>query len=477
MAGQGPTSGLLDQVFGSDALKAALALVTVLTTIVKYIKEAGQRRARAASVSERYRLSDLPFWIVVRIPAILHQAIAIGALVVAVIEIAFLTDVYAAEGNVLLALPAVLSTPIEFISSYFVPLFIVAFAFYIAFELRALEFTVAFFTGLFPSWRETLGWSNAQWQIKSNDSERRILVPSGPNIDSAASRIIDEICSEKRNNSLALKPIGLDEDVAANILFFGHVFEAYGSAHGERYGAWTAFYEALADISKADDAPFTPATILAWPEKSSYHSVLLRANDLLDEDLQISNSAGLETAIETALSELRGKWKGDARNFATGMFGTDYDRVLSAAAAFLDTDGMRRQFAKLFILWNLKPGATRPSFFRVPFNANMFIRYLDDGVIRSEGDSFRYQTGPVQICFELVQREILSKVLALVDQSKDAKRAAFREKEKASITSRDIDWIWWIHYLADTQAYRDAREHQSTSWKVVPGEEITRIKD
>ncbi|TIV57051.1 hypothetical protein [Mesorhizobium sp.] len=467
---------LLEQIFGSNALKAGLAAVTVFATLAKYIKESGQRRREASAISRRFQLEgSIPFLVIVRFPAIIHQIVAITTLILSILEIGFLADQYANQGRILSIMPPPVDTISSFIASWFVGLIMLAGAFYLFFELRTLESFLAWFVGLVPSSRQTLGWANAKWQITSDKDDRRILAPSKGEIEAAASRLIGEIVASSANTSLALRPAGLDNETAANILYFGHVFEAYRSAQGDRYSAWTDFYAALGQVALEPHRPFSAKSLKAWPQTKSFLSVMLEANEKLAADVQIPNDTGLEVAIEGALATLRRRWKSDARNISRGILGyPSYDIALQNSQYFVRATGMRRQFAKLFILWGLEPGAKRPAIFRIPFNGKMLIRYLDDEVLRAQGDHFDLESEPVEICFETVQREVVEHAFDLLTRTKDPTRSEWRAQEKARTEVHNIDWKWWIFYRVDTQAYYDARNHNSPGWKIEANREVVR---
>jgi hypothetical protein len=353
----------------------------------------------------------------------------------------------------------------------FVAFFFAAVFCYVLFEFRVLESFLAWLFGLVPRWRNTLEWANAQWQITGNADERRVLAPSDTDIEHAASGLIDSLAKAQRNKSLALRPASLSDDNAANVLYFGHVIEQY-LATNRRSLPWTEFYEALAQVAESKEAPLSPEGIKEFDARGSYLAELRKANRHLQVPDQIPNDAGLEAAVAQALRTLRDRFQSDARNLARGFLRTTYTRVLRRSVFFLTSEGMRRQFAKLFILWNALPGASHPELFQIPFNAAMFMRYADGGVIRTEGARFDYTTGPVEICFDAIQKRILSRVLSLLESTNDAARVNWRDSEKRDIQSRRLDWNWWVYYRADQQAYHDARGYESENWKVEASKEI-----
>jgi hypothetical protein len=467
-------SDAIDAIFGNPILKGAMAGLGAVAAITRYIKESNERWARSSIIANRYELRGPIFFSIARFPYALHMTVAIGILVIAFLEVCVLVDQYTLNRAVVSSLPTRVQGFFNAFSLYFVPLVLAALFFWLLFELRLIERFLAWLIGLVPGWRNTLGWANAQWQISGTEDERRVLAPSRPQVDAMASRLIDEITKEQRNESLALRPATLSEDSAANVLYFGHVIEQYLSATG---GArpWTKFYEALAAVAETQAAPFSPEGFEEVTSSASFFPVILGANAYLTDYREyIPNDATLEEAVETARELLRDRYQSDARKMASGFLHTTYARVLGASASFLSRESMRRQFAKLFILWNITPSATRPKIFRIPFSSRMFMQYLDANVLLREGDHFNTTSAPVQICFEATQKQILSRVLALLTETKDAARSQWREREKADIKSRHIDWQWWVYYRADQQSYHDARDYESKNWKVEGSEIVSK---
>lgn len=456
---------ILSTIFDNPVVKGALAGVTVVAAIVKYIKEAGERHRRAATIAKRYGFTGIQFWIIDRFPHALHLLIAWAILVAAFVEASVIGDQYLFGSAFLKALPWWGQAPINFLSASFVGLFLVALLFYLMFELRIIERGFGFFVGLVPAWRQTLEWANAEWQIDTSSGDAPALAPAAAALEQWANALIDELTSSQRSPSLALRPANLSQDSAANILYFGHVVEEYCSEKLSRYFAWTAFYQALGEVAERRPAPFLPDSIQAFSTQNSFFSVLLLANDHLDAANQIPNEAGLESAVEKAFRNLQSRWDGDARNMSKGVFGTDYGRVLRSSAFFLEIEGMRRQYAKLFIIWAIKPDATHPDVFRIPLNTGIFVKYIDRGIILVQGERFDLTSERVSICFEAIQRKIVKRVFDLLMETKDAPRTAWRQTECTDVTSRKLNWTWWVYYRVDTQAYASSRGYNSTSWR------------
>lgn len=470
MATQGQQIDLLDAIFGNPAVKGALALLTAGAAIVRYVKESGERLSQARAIRGRYGFRGPVFWLISCFPYLMHRLVAIVMLVASIAEVGVLADQYFFNRGLVTLVPF-LRPALDFLSQNFVFMFLAAFCFYILFELRAIEQLLAWSIGLVPRFRNSIEWANACWQIKTNADERKVLAASDSDVAKAASDLIDNFAKAERNKNLALRPHSLGEDNAANVLYFGHIIEQY-LASTRRSLPWTKFYEALARVAETNEAPLSPEGVSEFGSGRSFLAELRKANAHLEAPDKIPNDTELEHAVEQALGILRSRYQSDARNVARGVFHATYFRILRECSSFLASEGMRRQFAKLFILWNIVPGSSHPEIFQIPFNAKMFTRYADMGVIRFEGARFDYTTEAVQICFDAIQKRILSRVLSLVQSTRDPARVAWRDQERVDVQSRGIDWNWWIYYRADQQAYHDARGHTSENWKIEANQEI-----
>jgi len=451
-----------------------LAAITAIGAILKYLKGANDRARHAAIIARRYRFGILCAAIA-RYPYRFHLAIAFVSLATALLEAMILLDQNLLAGALSKSFPGWLNSLVKFISTYFVGLFVVAAVLYLAFELRAIERLIGWLAGRIPAWRQTVEWPNAIWEIESDDNDRPSLAESKDSAENYANVIINQLTTQPRSPNLALRPTNLSDDSAGNVLYFGHVIEEYCSEKLNRFFPWTAFYQALADVAADVAAPFAPATIVARPLNDGFFAVLLSANAHLQPQCQIPNEAGLEAAVDEAFRRLVSRWTGDARRIAAGLIGTDYGRVLKRAKHFLEIEGMRRQFAKLFILWMIKPGATHPAVFRIPFSSGIFLRYIDTGIMLTEGPRFDTESEAVSLCFEAVQRDIVQRVRELLEKTNDAARVTWREAERQDAAARKLDWTWWVYYRSDTQTYADSRSYSAGKWKR-QGKEIVAAK-
>jgi hypothetical protein len=438
-------------------LKIVLTVTLILTTLSSYINGARKNLATANTLKRRYGFGGR-FWRILGLPSLIHLIVASGALIVSLLEALLLAQQHVMGGSYPTWVSPAVANVLDGISAFFWLIFLVVSLLYIAFKLNWLESLAGLLSGASANARESLDWINAKWQQRRDPAERNIIAPSGAAIKRAADRLVMEVTQRARSNSLAIRPRGLSDANAPNVLYFGHVIEEYDVRI-----PWTPFYEALAALAETKDAPLSPESIRNFVGGNGFFSVLLRANDQLPSESRIPNTPGLEQAVEKAFATLRTEFHSDALGFAVGKQ-TDYDNVLKSSAKFLSKDGMRRQFAKLFILWNLKRSATHPPAFKVPFSDRIFMKHADEGIIRTRGARFDTGSTEVQNCFEDIQGLLIRKVASLIEATKDAERVKWRAAERKDIVARNLDWTWWLLYRADVQTYHDASGYASANW-------------
>ena len=85
----------------------------------------------------------------------------------------------------------------------------------------------------------------------------------------------------------------------------------------------------------------------------------------------------------------------------------------------MDSLPMRRQFAKLFIIWGIKENATYPEIFEIPFSRGMFIMLADDGVIILPQDRINLANDRVSICFEYIEKHIIKSAIKYINETND----------------------------------------------------------
>src|SRR5262245_34396379 len=155
-------ANILEAIFDSPFAKGAVAALTAGGTILAYVKRASERERRAKAVATRYRFGTL-FAVVAWLPFVLHLLIAYLLLIAALLGTSYLL----AQGlfGAAVVLPEWANVIINFFSLYIVPIFLLAAALFLLFELRVIERLLAYIAGLVPRWRQSLDWPNAMWQI------------------------------------------------------------------------------------------------------------------------------------------------------------------------------------------------------------------------------------------------------------------------------------------------------------------------
>jgi hypothetical protein len=333
---------------------------------------------------------------------------------------------------------------------------------------QVIERTAVFLLGGIRGCRESIGWANANWHVPDDTTQPApVLAPSEDGLNQMADQVINGLVGEKPNPNLALRPASLDNAVAANILYFGHVIEA--NAGGKRF-PWTPFYEALAEVSRSPDHPFNPDSLARFDRASAsfLDDVLMRMNDHLGNGCpKLESLPGLEEHIKNALGVLQESFDSDARNTARGWVRKSYNAILDNAEAFLEHEEMRRQFAKLMAIWQVVDRLHRPDAFKVPFSGGIFLMYLNSEVLLTDSERFSRDDLGVQLCFEETQRRLMQKVRSLLDGSHEQTRKNWREEQEEFVKARGIDWQWWMFYRSDQHTYHLGRDYEQKPWKAV----------
>ena len=468
-------SNILADTLSSPTGRAVLALLTVGAALVRYVKGVNGRLGRSREISENYALTSWRYKAVAIWPYYLHWIVAYGIFVVATAQFAILSDTFLFASRYQNGMPLWAQDWVAWLNGVTVLAFLVAIAMWILFELRAIEYGAAKVTGLFDGVRSSFDWTVASWQLRREEA-RRVLAPSSANVTRFADIVINGIVTAPPNRRLALRPNNLSDCDAANILFFGHVIEHNLSHILKTALDWTDIFQALAKVNEDEGAPFSPQALAQIGSDQDFKSIVLKLNDHLASGVEgVPDNASLEAFLSSALDALKSEYDCDARNMATkGNQSTSYDNVLLQYRGLFEEHelGMARQFAKLFILWNVLPNATRPKVFHSAFNSNMFVQYLDEEVLRHEGDSFRLKDDLVLTCFYEANRLVLLETKRLLEASNDSVRKKWRQEQEAEISKRGVDWDWWIYYRTDQHIYSLGRTHDSPVWESVAGEEI-----
>jgi hypothetical protein len=356
---------------------------------------------------------------------------------------------------------------LDFVESYYwiiIAAFLIAYLLYL---INALDLLICYVIGLIPAARNTIAWANASWFIQDTTKTVPIFSVQQMQLKRLANDVIDTLVNSPRSDYLALRPQTLMPEAAGNVLLFGHVIEEYCSSVKRKSFKWAKFYDALSKAAVSSKSAFLPAEILKHNDSNHLFSAILGCNTSLPVEEQIPNDTGLEEAVRSAFVVLRNKWRGDATTLNRGLFGTDYSRVLANAKTILRQTEMQRQFAKLYILWSIKPDATKPDVFEVPFSRSMLVRFIDEGAVNVSSDRLLINDERLYIVFSCLDKKLIQTTRSLIEGTRDGIWSKWRQQERMDISSRNIDWSWWINYRIDTQLYAESRGHTSKSWKIL----------
>jgi hypothetical protein len=325
--------------------------------------------------------------------------------------------------------------------------------------------------GAFRDVRKTADWANADWHIREDGPQAAILASSQAGLTKIANTIVTDLIKQQPNDSLALRPRDFDNADAANILYFGHVIEEHTTAVGGPRFPWTTFYEAMGRVATAGGTrPFSPGALSAFDRasRSFLSDVLMKMNDHVALDFpKLVNDVTLEQRVSEALGILQDSFRSDARNVARGWGGSSYRALLNGSRSVFQLEEIRRQFAKLMMLWNVVDNLKRPDAFEVPFSGGIFLLYLNNEVLLTESEKFERKDPGVQTCFERAQHRLMRTVFDLIESSADSERVAWCKAEKAAIAMCGADWKTWVFYRADQHSYHLGRAAEKKPWKEV----------
>ena len=439
--------------------KDLTALIPLLAGIFTYFKTSHERLKRARRLAKAYGFGTIysaaniwPHWIYI-----------IATLLVMLSSVAY----FAVRFFNTVALPYV-GALLQWISANYYAVFLLWLLCVVLAFFQAIERLVLRVTGLFRGTRETVDWANANWHIREDSAQAPVLAPSQMGLTKISQKIVEDLIDEAPNTSLALRPPNLDNVDAANVLYFGHVIEEYAMDRGGPRFLWTPFYEALGDVAMSADRPFSSKALAGFDgtKQSFLNDVLLKMNYYIPlGHPELPNDATLEQRVSEALRLLQQQYRSDARSIAWGWVRFSYGAVLTNSRAILKHEGMRRQLAKLVMLWNVVDRLHRPKVFKVPLSGGIFLLYLNDEVLLTESDKFERNDPGVETCFECTQQRLMQTVLTLIDSSVDFRRKAWREAERQKIATRGADWKTWVLYRADQHSYHLGREAEQKPWK------------
>jgi hypothetical protein len=336
--------------------------------------------------------------------------------------------------------------------------------------------------GRIPAMRETIGFANASWHNELEAEAPALAI--GNTARAFVDEVVQDLAVSPPNENLALRPPNVSDAEAANILYFGHVVEAYQlhvPSNGPRTG-WTAFYEVMGLIANDADRPFSPEFIRNFDidRESFFYKVLKRfdayagyAHPRMRKAVTaLPNAQQLEEAIDKAFRHLKEIRKADARNIGKGWWWFSYDAALRNIGDVLQPEELRRQFAKLALVWHIWSSYRRPSTFRIPFSRGIVILFLEKNFFVTDADEFSTADPRFQTCMEQGVRELLQIAYQAIEQTHNDNVVKWRDAEQLKARQLGIDWSWYLFYRVDQHVYHLGRTHERTEWNYRGGTSI-----
>jgi hypothetical protein len=322
---------------------------------------------------------------------------------------------------------------------------------------------------LVPAWRDRVGFTNATWHIHQGEKapaialarEKQRRIPGD---------IANSLVTSTDNANLALRPTGLTDVEAGNVLFFGHVIECAMTQNNVRWSGdiWTAFYQALGAVAKLKDHPFAADAITAFSGESFYQQVVMRMDQHRPENLPaIPQDYEIPSRVDAAQHYLASHLEGDARALGRYAFGYSYNSFLrrSRLVPQLALEEIRRQFAKLAIMWRISPKARHPKDFKIPFSRSMAIYLLDQSWIRTDAQRLAVDDIYFLNAFDVAESSLVSVAADIIDNANDAPTKFWREAKIREASKLNLDWDWYLRYRIDQHVYHLARNAVSAIWR------------
>lgn len=347
--------------------------------------------------------------------------------------------------------------------------------FAIAAYFNLLSRLFAELTRLAPSSRRTIGWANAGAHLRLGNDAPAIAL--GANGDAVADDVLTVLASSPRNKDMALRPEGLSDEEAANILYFGHVIELHFTRNRpDNRTGWTAFYEILAALANAPDRPFSAASIASYAGRSFFFDVVKRFDKQIPKDengvaagVPLPDDIRLETMVDDAFEALQTKFGGDARNVGKGLLGYSYRRALARIGAVVDDDALRLQFGKLAIVWGIWGAYPGPKAFRIPFSSGIALYFLEKEYLITDAENFRTDDALFRGAVEEAEQKLLEKAYQAVTETNNPAVAAWRDEERSRAEKVGADWRWFVLYRVDQQLYSLSRGFDAKGWRFQEG--------
>jgi hypothetical protein len=326
---------------------------------------------------------------------------------------------------------------------------------------------------------------NANWPafralVDLNDEAKPLLVKKAVATTFADSLVT--LLQEKGTNSDRAvapgRPVTLDTETfgsrLGNSLLAACVIEqAHYDLNMERR-PWSPFYEAVGHLATHSEI-FSVKSVLEGHRSNSYWENLFKQlNDRLKVggQAQVHPTAVLTDRLKSTFAVLASDYKGNAAIIMDGRPWTNgrlLNTVYKKLAAFpgLEEEGIRAQFAKLAIVWNVWRDVPL-SAFPFPFSRQVAAVLLDRGVIVAPRDVAELAFDDPrdrQVEFAAV-KTVIHEAIRLVEKTQ-ADHKSWLPGPSVGTTGDHLKW--WIAYELDFRLWAYARQLHSNNelsrWK------------
>jgi hypothetical protein len=440
----------------------AVAILPLIEGIFTQLKSIKKRRDWVQEKTHAFGFLGGTYWAIDNLSIWISSAVAAAAIIS---SLAFL----ATHGMGGSKLPTALKPVLDWNDSHYGLVLLVWLLHMILVHINGITLFLWSVVWLIPPLRNRLGFTNATWHLRQGEKAPAIALTREQH-RKIPGEITDSLVSSAANSNLALRPIGMPDVEAANVLFFGHVIECAMTENQVRWNGdiWTAFYQALSAVAKLKDRPFTAEAIRAFSGNSFFQDVVMRLDQNLPTGLPaIPRDYEIPARVDGAQRLLASHFKGDARNLGRRIIGYSYYAYLTRTRKVpqLALEDMRRQFAKLAIMWRITPKAHCPKEFKIPFSRSMAIYLLDKTWVRT--DATRLEVDDVYFlnAFDVAESNLVATAADIIDTANDTPTKNWRDAQKREASKLGLDWGWYLRYRIDQHVYHLARTATSKVWR------------
>ena len=326
---------------------------------------------------------------------------------------------------------------------------------------------ILFFTGKLRKMKESTDWANASWHLESKESAGAMVVLQSNLTQYVEDVVVHSLVGSTENENLSLRPDHSSSVAAFDILLFGHCVEqAFENNRIKgRQIPWNRFYTHLGEVMQVAPEFFDGQSVYALEPSAVYLEVQkLSASLGAQRDDVLPASVAIEHGVRDcyiALSQhssLRSLYCG-----SEGESKPSYKSTYAATANLNWSEAIRRQFAKLSAVWGLCEQPTLAEFM-IPYSQRILLHMLDHGLMASFKDVYNKDDPRLELCYLQAMRTYLDASREFVLDSKRSDVASWRDAERLTAQTKDLDWGWYLIYRLDQHLYHVARTSAKVAW-------------